>query len=192
MVADDRACPARDALEQLPGRGLGAEVAVKVDGLDHLVLRVIAKLVLDQLVRHYLTLQGDCQRGRVVDAEQVSRLFQQFVARGVGMALASQFVKRVMQAGAQPMRVVRQQTHAARDLVRLAKSDEKDVLRQLIRIVLDNLLGMSAIFVEDALGDLGADADPLQVDKDIALAAFLRARALLRLRASDRFRRGTS
>ena len=88
------------------------------------------------------------------------------------MTLARQFVQRVMQAGAQPMRVVRQQAHSAGDLVGLAEADCEDIPRQLVGIVFDDLLRMAAIFVDNPLSDPGADAEPLQIDVDIALAAF--------------------
>ena len=43
----------------------------------------------------------------------------------------------------------------------------------MIGVVLDDLLGLGAVFVVDALGDFGADAQSLQVDQDVAHGAVL-------------------
>ena len=79
-----------------------------------------------------------------------------------------------MQSSAQAVLVIQSQAHILRDLIRLPEADQKNILRQLIGVVFDDLLRLLLILVPDALRDLGADAQALQVDEHIPHHPILR------------------
>ena len=78
------------------------------------------------------------------DIEQCASGLDQLVLRGVGMAFAGQLVQRVMQAGPQAVLRINFYAQVPGDLISLAKPNCEDILRQLIRIMFDDLAACCA------------------------------------------------